>query len=173
MKKIFIIIFVLFVLILSGCEKKNYTSINFEDKQFGFLTKFTYDKSLDYTFKNIEVQENEYAQMNMTSKNNNIVIDFEYDEQTKEFFEVNKKSVSDYDNYKEYKYNGYTAYTFSTGDENLYLMIMLDDIVETANPCMYIRFSLLDDTTKTDIMKFYNSDDFQYFINSIEYIVKK
>ena len=41
MKKIFIIIFVLFVLILSGCEKKNYTSINFEDKQFGFLTKFT------------------------------------------------------------------------------------------------------------------------------------
>ena len=105
MKKIFIIISVLFVLILSGCEKKTYTSINFEDKQFGFLTKFTYDKSLDYTFNNIEVQENEYAQMNMTSKNNNIVIDFEYDEQTKEFFEVNKKSVSDYDNYKEYKYN--------------------------------------------------------------------
>ncbi len=168
MKK-FIIISILFVLILCGCEKKEYTSINFEDKQYGFLTKFKYDKSLDYLFSNVDVEENEYAKMNMTSKKNNINIDFEYDEQTKEYFDINKASVSDYDNYKEYIYNGYNSYTFSTGDDNLYLMIMLDDKEASSNPCIYIRFSLLDDKESTDIIKFYNSDDFQYFLNSIEY----
>ena len=169
MKKIFIIVSVLFLLILSGCEKKEYTSINFEDKQFGFLTKFTYNKKLDYTFQSIEVEENEYAKMNMTSKESNIVADFEYDEQTKEYFSINQESVSDYDNYKEYKYNGYNSYTFSTGDDNLYLMIMLDNKTESSNPCIYIRFSLLDEKEQTNILEFYNSDDFQEFLNSIEY----
>ena len=173
MKKVIYIMSLLFVtILLLGCNKQDNVeliSINFEDEQFGFLTTFEYDKTLDYSLISGPVIENEYATMIMTSERLNLKIDFAYDELTKEQYDINKKSVSKYDSYKEYKYNGYNAYAFATGDDALYAYIIFSNNQNSINPALYIQFSLIDMNNKTDLKKIYNSNEIQSLLKSIKF----
>jgi len=171
MKKIICILLVaLSFTFLFGCEKKSeLTTVEFLDKQFNLLTTFEYDKSLDYTFTNNEVQQNEYASMRMVCSKLNIIVDFQYDELSKAQFLINKESVEKYNDYKEYKYNGYDAYTFSTDKDNLYSLIILGDSMEDYNPALYLTFSTIDSSAETNIKEVYDSDEFQKFINTIKF----
>ena len=173
MKKIidYLLIIGIMILFISGCNtnKDNLINVNFEDQQFHFLTTFSYDSNLDYTFTNKNEEENEYASLTMTSKRLNIILDMQYDEISKEQYKINRDSVSSYANYAKYVINGYDSYTFSTSDDNLYSMVILDNDEKNANPALYMRFSIINDNRQTDLKKIYDSEEFQNFITSIKF----
>ena len=170
------IMVVLALFTITGCGKKTESKSKESESN---LIKITDVKDRGYvtTFKTIN---NKFVQTNpkynhVDSDELGVFITFEYIESTKEAYDYSKThnflgvEYSEGD-VKEYKWNNYDGYFYNVSETEIYFRILLEE--ENDNVVVLSGFvgpKVDSKNENKDLTKFADNDDFQEFLNSIEY----
>ena len=181
MKKVLIVILLLGVLIaglfvLTGCgnNEENKESINISEETNNKITITEKDKDYVTTFDSINNKFNqkkpEYKQVD--SEDLGVFISFQYIESPKETYDYYKThNFLGYEyaegEVKDYTWNKYSGYTYNVKEKEMYFRILL---VDNAENSVVLSGYVGDKHTKDlDLTKDFDSEDFQKFLNSIEF----
>lgn len=166
-----LIIFIVPLLFITGCEDKNeikndYKTIEYYDEGYGFRTSFKYDSSL--TFSDVEYNnEGKAKELEFESKELNLDFEMYYTDSSKNLADSSKESRKDKKYYKNYKFNGYDAYCYSDYDDQLYIIINLKEDKNNVEYDLFISIESKDvDTVVYDV---FTQNTLQEFFNSIEF----
>lgn len=172
-KKILLgILVVVCLFAITGCGKESEKK---SEKSNNNLIKITDNKDRGYvtTFKTIN---NKFVQTNpkynhVDCEKLGIFMSFEYVESSKEAYDYAKTHNFLGREYaegevKDYKWNNYSGYSYGISENEMYFRILLeDDKDKSVVLSAYVGPSGKD----VDFAKVFDSDDFQKFLNSIEY----
>lgn len=157
---------------MTGCGKESSNKVKESDND---LIKIT-DKDKGYvtTFKTINnkfVQKSpKYNQIH--SEDLGVFISFDYIESSKEAYDYAKThNFLGYEygegEVKDYTWNNYSGYTYNVKEKEMYFRILLEDNAENS---IVLSGYVGDEHTKDlDLTKDFDSEDFQKFLNSIEF----
>lgn len=180
-KKVLIIIAIIAVLgiglfVLTGCGNKeeNNESINTSEETSNKITITEEDKGYVTTFDTINNKFNqkkpEYKQVN--SDDLGVFISFQYIGSSKEAYDYYKTHNFLGNEYaegevKDYTWNNYSGFTFNAKENEMYFRILLVDNPE--NSVVLSGYVGKQSGKDTDIMKAFDNEDFQKFLNSIQF----
>ena len=173
MKKILLSLLIIVALFtITGCGKE----VNNRKKESKeSLIKITDNKDKGYvtTFKTIN---NKFTQPNpkyghVDSEELGIFITFSYIESTKEAYDYAKTHNFLGREYaegevKDYKWNNYSGYSYGIAENEMYFRILLEDDVDNS---IVLDAYVGPKDKEVDFAKLFDSDDFQRFLNSIEF----
>ena len=171
-KIIISILMVAALFVVTGCAKKQ---VNQENVSNDNLIKITDNKDKGYvtTFKTID---NKFIQTNpkynhVDSEKLGIFITFDYIESSKEAYDYSKthnflgREYSDGE-VKEYTWNNYNGYAYDVSENSMYFRILLEDDIDNS---IVLDSYVGPKNNDVDISKILDSDDFQKFLNSVEF----
>jgi len=109
-----------------------------------------------------------YEKLTISNKNLNILFDLRFTDVTKEEYDLLNESRKTAAEYKEYTWNGYKGYSYDGNNYNISYVILVDDANEQRYKIVQGSLSYYnkENSNVTDAFK---SDEFQKFINTIEY----
>lgn len=176
-KKVLLILLVIIGLfVITGCDKKKENNSNKSSNDIIKIVDVN-DKGYVTTFKTID---NKFIQTNpkynhVDSDDLGVFITFEYIESSKEAYDNSKiynflgVKYSDGE-VKEYKWNNYDGYFYNVSDTELYFRILLEDDPDNSIVLSgYVGPKVDSKNENNDLANFADSDDFQNFLNSIEF----
>lgn len=164
-KKIFLIILLIPILLLTGCGKEdNRKTISLVDPVFGYHTEFKYDPKENYSEPKYEEGG---ASKSITFENKDLDVEFQmyYTKMMKKNYEVSKETRSKQKYFKEYKFGKYKAYAYGEYPSGIYLNILIGvDSTETAH-VLFVSIDRLDnnenivvaDVLDKELKEFFNS----------------
>lgn len=165
-KLLLILLLPVFILLLTGCGKKESTTktIPLIDSVFGYATTFNYDVSENYS--GVTKKEGG-ASKEIEFKNEDLDVSFQmyYTRMSKTSYDRSKEVRSAQKYYKEYKFGKYDAYAYGEYADGIYLNILIDvDSTETAK-ILFVSIDRLDtndsvvvaDVLDKDLKKFFNT----------------
>lgn len=175
-KKILLsILIVVAIFTVTGCEKKDKSKSTESNSDIIKITEN--DKGYTTTFKTINgkfIQSNPKYN-HVDSDDLGIFISFDYIESPKETYDYAKTHNFLGNEYaegevKDYKWNNYEGYTYGREENEAYFRILLEDDVDNSIVLSAYVGPKVDAKNKADdIAKIVESDDFQEFLNSIEF----
>lgn len=159
---------------LSGCGKQegekqdnkadNLAKIVLKDEGYG-TTTFTYANDLDF-----KIQENhsgKYTELIINSEEKNFEWQMYHTDSTEKSYETGKENRKNSKGFKEYEWNGKKGYIYNADKFSLDFNILLNTTEKDAK----VLFGSLSykDSTKADILNYFQSEDFQKIMNTIEF----
>ena len=176
-EKIILSIWIILALfMITGCDKES----NNKEKESSnnlITIKDNKDKGYTTTFKTIS---NKFIQTNpkynhVDSEELGIFISFDYIESSKEAYDYAKTHNFlgvEYaeDAIKEYQWNNYNGYFYNISENELYFRVLLEE--DTDNSIVLSGFvgpKVDSDNKNEDLTKLVDNNDFQKFLNSIEF----
>ena len=161
------------VFTITGCGKESENKVKESNNN---LITITDVKGRGYvtTFKTIN---NKFVQTNpkynhVDNQELGIFMSFEYIESSKEAYDYAKthnflgREYSEGE-VKDYKWNNYDGYSYGISDNEMYFRILLED--DTDKSVVLSVFVGPKNGKDVDFAKIFDSDDFQKFLNSIEF----
>ena len=169
-KKIFLFLLVFVSLFtITGCSndkekvEESFIKITSKDKEYYTTFKSTIDKFVQTNPKYNFVDNEELG----------IFMSFQYIESSKEAYDYAKThNFLGYeyskDEIKEYKWNNYSGYTFDVKEKEMNIRILLNDDKDNS---VVLSIYIGDKHTKDlNLIKDFDSEEFQKFFNTIEFI---
>ena len=172
MKKVLVSLFAIVVLFtVTGCVKGKVTNSN-ESNSNLIVIKDAKERGYVSTFKSI----NNFVQTNpkynhVDNEKLGIFISFSYIESTKEVYDYYKthnylgREYSEGE-VKEYKWNNYSGYSYGISDNEMYFRVLLEDDKDKS---VVLDAFVGPKDKSVDFKKVFDSNDFQNFLNTIEY----
>ncbi len=172
-KNLLSLLVIIILFITTGCSNKPFDLFK-EEENYNLITITSKDKGYLTTFKssnNIFVQTSpKYNQIH--SEDLSVFISFSYIESSKEAYDYTKThNFLGYEyakgEVKDYKWNNYSGYTYNVKENEMYFRILLVDDKEKS---IILSAYVGDKHTKNlNLTKDFDSEDFQKFLNTIEF----
>ena len=175
LKSLLIVSLLVLSIFITGCDKKenkektsNMKTVEIKDEKAGINTTFKYNKADGYEVTNIDTDSGKYVQVTVENKEKNIEIEMYYFETLDTSYNKTKDSRSNSDGYKEYTWNGYEGYSYNGDKYKIDFNILLKKDTEKMDIGLFGTISYID-YNDADVMNVFESEDFQKFMNTIEF----
>ncbi|MBR1817776.1 MAG: hypothetical protein IJ772_02900 [Bacilli bacterium] len=156
---------------ITGCGKKeeekkteNLSKIELKDEGYG-TTTFAYNKDFDFEIK--ENHSGKYTELIINSEGKNFEWQMYHTDSTEKSYETGKENRKNSKGFKEYEWNGKKGYIYNADKFSLDFNILLN----TSDGDAKVLFGSLSykDSTKADVLNYFQSEEFQKIMNSIEF----
>ena len=167
MKKKYLLLIPLFLLLLTGCVKDTRKTIVLEDENLKLKTTFYYEEGENYT--DFE-EETGGASKEISFENEDLDLEFDmyYNNMRVATYEASKKSRSSQKFYKEYKFGEYDAYQYGNYESGLYLNIVLNKEGEALD-VLFVSLERKDSNPEIVVSDVVAGKEVQKFFNSIKF----
>ena len=178
-KKTIIVLFLCaLTLVFTGCDKKEkaketeYETIEIKDEKTGYLTTFKYEKGKDYKITDTKT-DGKFVEVEMESKKHNLEIQMYYFEISNIGWNNNIERRKNNEGYQEFTWNGYKGYIYNANDSDLYFNILLKDGGNSSmSLCLFGDIDAIN-YNKGKVTENFTSEEFQKFMNTIEFKEKQ
>ena len=187
MKKVLMIVLIVVVLIaglfiLTGCsnnkevsnnkEENKETSSVSEESSNNMITITDKDKKYETTFNSVKFNQKSPAYSQVDSEDLGVFVSFSYNELPKSHYEYYKThnflgvEFSEGET-KDYTWNNYSGYTYSMSETEANFKILLEDDEE--NSIVLVGYVGGQSDKDVNVASTFDSEDFQNFLNTIEF----
>lgn len=166
------ILFIMLILIVSGCSKgtKNEPNIIINDQKIGYKTTFNYPENKGYKVK---VNQKFPVEVELSNDNLNFKATIYYYETTFEIYNKNKIEKAHKNNYKEYTFDKYKAYSYVSNEIVQSNILLTEKDKNNMVLVLYINMKKLDNSKNTNLNNIFISKEFQDILKTINFSEKK
>lgn len=152
-------------------EKKK--EIVLKDNRTGYTTIFKYPESQTFEITEEDQDSGKFASITVKNEEKNIEFEMYYYEESRNLYNTVKEDRKAEEGYKEYKWNNYEGFIYNVDDETLYFNIYLQDETEESDAiCLFGSVDAID-YNEANTPEAFESEEFQNFMNSIEFKIEK
>ncbi len=167
-KTILVAILFAFVVLITGCENKEYETIEIKDEKAGLSTTFKYEKGQNFKVTDVNT-DNKFVEVTFKNEDLNLETEVYYFEISNNGWNSNKTVRGESSGFKEFKWNKYDGYIYNVGLTKVYFNILLFDGGNEKNSIGLFGSIELIDKSKENVLNSFNSEEYQALLNSIEF----